>query len=158
MKNKPLKAFTIIEALFSMLLLSLIVSMVYLISNLLSKQLVLFEKENTEIINYNFFDSVFMTDLNNSTDFKFNDNQINLYYYNSMPITYIINKSNILRVKNRAVDTLKIYVKSYEIFKVSEIKSKLFLKVNLLHKDINTNYYLQRCSSVLINEKFYNED
>jgi competence protein ComGF len=160
-KIKPvhLSAFTILEALFSLLLLSIILSIMYLIVNMLNKQMSLFEKENTQVIEYNFFDRVLNADTHNSIDYSIYENELKLFYYQQSNVRYTLHSEYVIRKKEAKIDTLKVAIKahSFLFFKEDEA-TKLTFKIALLDELIVTNYMLRKSPAVLINEKFSNEN
>lgn len=153
--TKKMKSFTILEALISLMLMSIIIGLIFSTINLIGKQLSLFQKENTEILEYNLFNSVFKNDLHNSSDFKINDNQILFIKYDETEVSYSIEKPNVLRKYQSVLDTFKIKVLEY---KLNSDQGEFEMKLKLLNEIINTNYFFKRGVSKTINSKFFYEN
>lgn len=161
MKNEQLKGFTILETLISLMLMSIIISLVYALLNLVNKQMSLFETENFQIIQYNLFNRTIKTDIGNANDFEINKNHLVLKYYNGSKINYTINGNYILRQNQTAKDTFKVKVADYK-FLNADISNPLNVTfdatIKLLKDTIYANYFLNKTNSDLINKMYFNED
>ncbi len=154
--TKKLKSFTILEALISLMLMSILITLIYSTINLIGKQLSLFQEENTEILEYNLFNSVFKNDLYNSSNFKVNYNQILFIKYDGSEVNYTIQKPDILRKNKVTIDTFKIKILDYKLN--TQLKSndgQFELRLKLLNETINTNYFFKRGISETINSKYF---
>jgi len=143
------------------MLISIIIALSYSLINLMGKQLSLFEKENTQILEYNLFNSTLINDTNNSTKFTFDNEHLKLEFYDNSSIGYRIKNNIILRDMANKTDTFKINVVSHSFKQKSENKySKDFLHLQLvLLKDtINVNYRLKSNTAESINKQLFNED
>jgi competence protein ComGF len=157
-KNNYIKAYTILEAIFSMLLLSIIVGLTYLLFNLISKQMSILKKENTMELNYLFFDSNFHEDLSNSIDHKFKKSEITLKYYDKSEISYNFNKKFILRTKENNTDTIPLKIKSFRFLAYNNSINLLEIDILLLNESLKNNYFLYKDLSQIINKKYFNEN
>lgn len=157
--NRNLKAFTILEALISLILISIIIALSYSLINLMGKQLTLFEKENAQVLEYNLFNTTLKNDIENSNDFEVDKEQLHLMSYNDNEITYIINGSDVWREQQNNVDTFKIHVTDYKfISNLANTQMILNLTLTLLNEKITANYFLDRNMSQIINNTYFNED
>ncbi len=158
--NKQLKGFTITEALISMLILSIIISLSYLMFNVFNRQMQLFEKENTEILQYNLLNKTIKYDINTAHTFSIENNTIQLNKYDDSRVTYRLEKTLILRQKNESIDSFKLTVENYKIFELeTQNKTKrLDLDLIVLNEKISNHYFLQENDADRINKKYFNED
>ena len=157
MSNK-LNSFTILEALLSMLILSIIIGLTYSLFTLLNKQMSLFEKENTQVIQYNLFNNTILYDADKAIDYAFNNDVLRLEYYDNTIINYNIKKHYILREKKDQIDTLNVDVIAFDFLERLNNKGELKLTVKLLNDTFETHYFLNKNHSETINEKYFNED
>ncbi|MDO5968990.1 prepilin-type N-terminal cleavage/methylation domain-containing protein [Flavivirga aquimarina] len=155
-----LKGFTILEALISLMLMSIIVTITYSLFNLIGKQLSLFEKENVQVLEYNLFNSALINDIKKANDFSFSDNELSLKYYDGTYIYYSINKRNILRKHTIKTDTFNLQTTDYKL--LNEDKNAktqvLLLSLSVLNDTVNTNYFFKKDRSKMINQKYFSED
>ena len=161
MTNKQLKGFTILEALISLMLISIIITITYSLSNLMGKQMSLFTEENNQVLEYNLFNTTIMSDIEKSNDFNVNNEVLVLKNYNNTEIRYSINKHEILRQKAVGVDTFKIKVIDYLFLNTDALNplNKTFrIALNVLNDTINANYFLKKNRSEIINNIYFNED
>lgn len=158
--NKQLKAFTITEALLSMLILGIIISLSYLMFNVFNRQMRLFEKENTELLQYNLLNKAIKYDINVAHKFKIENNTIQLNKYDDSRVTYRFEKTLILRQKNESIDSFKLTVKNYKVMELNTpLKTKrLDLELNVLNEIITNHYFLHENDADRINKKYFNEN
>jgi competence protein ComGF len=158
--TKHFKAFTILEALISLMLISIIIALSYSLINLIGQQLSLYEKENTQVLEYNLFNTTLKYDIETSTDFDMlNTEQLVLSYYNKQPTTYTFTNKAILREHTVATDTFKI--QTNEVTFINQPNSKnsiLNINLTLLKDIIHANYIVNKEVSELINNRYSNED
>lgn len=161
MRFKQLKSFTILEALISLMLMGIIISITYTLFSMLGKQMVLFEKENASELQYNLFNTTILNDINNASNFSLIENKLVLKYYNDTSIDYRVENTSVLRNNMITTDTFKLGVVSYEFVQHDIIKplDKTFrLTLKLLNDTINTNYFLTKNHADVINNIYFNED
>ncbi len=159
--NKQLKGFTILEALISLILISIIIGLTYSLFNLIGKQMSLFEKENTQVLQYNLFNATIKSDINKATDFNIFNNELELEFYNKNTITYSVKNNHVLRLKSFKTDTFKVQVIGFKFLENSTLKNSnqtLELTLGLLNDTIQANYFLIKNNSEEINNKYFNED
>lgn len=156
---KRIRAFTMLEALISLILTGIIIALSYSLFTLVNKQMALFEKENTAVIEYNLFNSTLANDINNSNDFEYQDSNLILENYAKPKVTYRFDNSVITRViENHKLDSFKIqtFGKNYKI--VTPKQSQLNMLLRLLNDTIQVNYFLKKQNSSVINQKLFYED
>lgn len=158
--TKQLKAFTILEALLSLMVLSIIISLSYLMFSLFNKQMIILEKENAAVLQYNLFNSTIKYDINSANDYIIENEILTLKRYDESEITYHFNKNNILRQKKAITDTFKILTTDYKYIETnSAINSKrMALTLQVLNDKIVSYYFLNKSGSETINKIYFNED
>lgn len=156
-----IKAFTLLESLITILLISIIIGLSYGLINLVDKQMTLLQKENVEVLEYNLFNSTLKLDIHKSNAFFIEKNQLNLSNYDNRVISYSFYNEYILRENAVKIDTFML---SNFGFKFNEgiiccpETGQLNLKVKLLLDTINVKYLLHKNSSQLINKRLFNEN
>lgn len=158
--SRFLKSFTLLETLFNLLILSIIISLSYMMINMFNKQMLLFEKESTEILQYNIFNKTIKYDINAANNFSVKNNTLLLKQYNNSSVSYKFEKAYILRMRLETLDTFKLKVLDFNIFKNKQTNStkRLELTVELLNEDIVAYYFLNQNNAEQINKKYFNED
>ncbi|HEX9600813.1 MAG TPA: prepilin-type N-terminal cleavage/methylation domain-containing protein [Mariniflexile sp.] len=161
MKNKQLKGFTILEALISLMLMGIIITVTYSLFNLIGKQLSLFEKENAEVLEYNLFNSTLMRDIDKSNDFIVDDDKLVLKNYNNNDVYYNLNGHYVLRKNAVKTDTFKVRILDYKFINndvENPVNTTFQIALNVLNDTINAYYLLEKNNSVIINDIYFNED
>ena len=158
--NRQLKGFTILEALLSLLILSIIISLTYLMFNLFNRKMLLFEKENTQVLQYNLFNKTIKYDMNASNGFDMEGNTLVFKRYDDVEIVYSFEKTHILRAHNETMDTFRLQVTEYKFFEEEEREESKRLEVSLklLEETMVTHYFLTQNNAERINKKYFNED
>ena len=161
MKTKSLNGFTILEALISLMLMSIIIVITYSLFNLIGKQLSLFNEEHTQVLEYNLFNSTMIGDIEKANDFDIMNDELILKKYDGTEINYAFKEDYILRQNAIKTDTFMVQVVNYEFLnndRVQTLNKALNVKLNVLNDTINTHYFLNKDNSELINSRFFNED
>jgi prepilin-type N-terminal cleavage/methylation domain-containing protein len=156
-----IQAFTLLESLITLILISVIIALSYALINLISKQLSVFEKENTQILEYNLFNSTLINDINNAYNYSFESNHLLLNFYKDDTINYFILDKKILRRHNAQQDSFNISNVGYKIYdntNKKQPKEYLEIRLKLLKDTITTNYQLEKSNAEIINKKLFNED
>nr|WP_321234605.1 type II secretion system protein [uncultured Psychroserpens sp.] len=156
-----IRAFTLLESLITLMLISIIIALSYALINLIGKQLSLFEKENTQLLEYNLFNSTLINDINNSNDFTIEDNHLLLEFYDNSSIDYYIKKNMVLRATNNKQDAFNINTINYSFVPSTSKtypKNYLELRLRLLKDTITTSYVLKKDNAKFINKHLFNED
>lgn len=157
--NNQLNAFTILEVLISLILTGIIIALTYSLFLLIGKQLALFEKENSEILEYNIFNTTIKHDIEDSVDFKILDDKLHLIDYKESTIIYYVANQKILRTSQITIDTFDVHVNSFTYESSNESSKNVFkVDLQLLNENVNANYYLQKDFSRKINNTYFHED
>ena len=161
MKTKTsIPAFTLLESLVTLMLISIIIALTYSLVSLVEKQLVLLEQDNNEILEYNLFNATLINDINNSTNYTLegNNSSLVLNYYNDAPIIYDMKPDMVLRQTSSSKDTFKIKTVGRQVSKAYKNDVGLELRLVLLKDTISTHYVLKKDNAHLINKKLFNEN
>ena len=161
MNSIYLKSFTVLEALISLILMGIIIALSYSVFNLIEKQMILFQKENTSVLQYNLFNTAVKNDIYNATSFSHYNNQLSLEYYDGTSINYTILKKFILRQNDIKTDTFKLRIINYEFLQSDisiPLNKTLQATIEVLEDSITTNYYLRKNRANTINNIFFNEN
>lgn len=126
------------EMMVGLVISSLVISMVYIIYENISKQVSQYYSDQNELMEYNQFQSLFSKDIRLAKGLQIiNDNQIIVDLF-SEKATYFFEKDYILR-KTKVLDTFHIKVVALEVGRKDEITSKnknIRLKTELLDQEI----------------------
>lgn len=115
-KRSNIKAFTILEVVISMAIMSIIIAMVYVIYSLMSKQLYDYSEQTETLNNYSQLHSLLKRDIHNSNQL-INTNEALYLLSNRDSIEYKNYNRNLIRSTSKTIDTLFVQV---DVFKVSE--------------------------------------
>lgn len=156
---KRIKAFTMLEALISLILTGIIIALSYSLFALVNKQMALFEKENMSIIEYNLFNSTLANDINNSNNFEYQDNELVLENYAKPQVTYRFETNYIIRaLEGHKQDSFKLQVFNRDYKSITPKYNQLNMSLLLLNDTIQVNYFLTKQNSSVINKKLFHED
>ncbi|RKM85126.1 hypothetical protein D7030_08330 [Flavobacteriaceae bacterium AU392] len=140
------------------MLMSIIITLSYVLFNLVGKQIYLFEKENITEMQYNLFNTTIINDIEASHNFNVEENQLILEYYDDRIINYKIEENYVLRKNKVKTDTFKIGVVDVKHIKNNELNQTFQLNIKLLKDTIHANYFLNKNISNVINNISFNED
>ncbi|MEO1033527.1 MAG: hypothetical protein AAFX55_19220 [Bacteroidota bacterium] len=157
---KRISAFTMLEALISLILTGIIIALSYSLYTLVNKQMALFEQENTEIINYNLFNTTLKLDINRSNGFSFEGDQLILNNYLKPDIIYDFDKMAITRtIVGINHDTFKINMLNKTFLSAEMPKPpQLSISFKLLNDTITAHYFLKQPPDTVINKQLFHED
>lgn len=155
--NKQIKAFTILEALISLLLIGIVIGIMYSLFNLLGKQLTKLQQENTEVTEYNMFNSTILTDIEKATSFNYYKESLELKFYDETNVLYEIKPRNILRRNTENTDTFELKVLNSQFFTVEKNDGyeTLALSIKVLNDTVYANYFLKKNLSEIINKAYF---
>jgi prepilin-type N-terminal cleavage/methylation domain-containing protein len=156
-KRIKIKAFTLLESLITLMLISIIIALSYALIDLIGRQLSLFEKENTQILEYNLFNSTLINDIHVSYDFDINGTEIMLINYDESIIKYYLSNRKMIRKHDAGIDTFDMRIINVETNRYLGANT-LNIQIGLLQDTIVTNYYLNRNKAGQINKQLFNED
>lgn len=152
-----IKSFTILEALISLILMGIIISLTYSVFNLVERQMYMFKNENGTVLQYNLFNTTLKQDIYRAADFEVSEKGVLLKPYNGVNVSYEILKPYVLRTQEQQIDTFEIKTLSHSFFQAERltlISEKLQLGIALLGDTIPAVYYLNRDNANLVNSHF----
>lgn len=131
-----LKAFTIIEAVISMVIMCIILSIIFIIFSVTSQRLNDFKKQNEKTTDLNRMSYAFNKDIFNSTLLYSLDDEIYFEDYKSTKISYSIVENDIIRSEADFKDTFKIGVNKMLIDTLSSKTGKIkYQRLKILIKE-----------------------
>jgi len=159
--KKPInhiKAFTILEVVISLALMSIIIAMVYSLYAMLSKQLYEYSDETELVNNYNQLHSLLARDVHNSNKLVAINEGVYLLCSNDT-IQYYTHNDNLIRVKNQKVDTFLVKVPKFNTVKENILLGNRIKQVeatyDLFGEQIEAIYFKDYGVSAIINNTFF---
>lgn len=158
-----IKAFTILEALISLLIMAIIIGLTYTIISFFSKQFIYHNNYNNIILDYQLFESTFKRDLYLTDKIEADGKILFLKNYDESVIEYKFLNTGISRRMNNTTSHFDL---DYYGFSVSEAHQGSFLSDNVTIKmsvkvpgdTIHQLFYKYIDQSETINKKFVNEN
>ncbi|NQY30191.1 MAG: prepilin-type N-terminal cleavage/methylation domain-containing protein [Flavobacteriaceae bacterium] len=111
-----IKAFTILEVVISLALMSIIISMVYSLYAMLSKQLYVYSDETELVNNYNQLHSLLVRDVHNSNKLVVIEEGVYLLSSNDT-IKYYSYDDSLIRMRGQMIDTFLVKVPQFNAVK-----------------------------------------
>ena len=142
--NKKIKAFTILEIVIALAIMSIIVAITYSIYTMLSGNLIGFSK-NTEATNsYNELDTRLQYDFFNAKAFEYKNESLLLTGSNDSVI-YIFNENQFIRKSRQRLDTFNIKITEFKPISKKVTKEKghkgIVVTYDLLGVPITATYF-----------------
>ena len=128
--TQHIKAFTILEVVISIAIMSIIIAMVYTIYTLMSKQL--FEySDQTEVVNsYNQINVAFNRDLHNASKLV-NVNKKIYLLSNRDTLQYELLENKLVRSSNKSVDTFQVKVSKFKLVEEDELLGNRIKRIQI---------------------------
>ena len=157
-RNKHIKAFTILEVVISLAIMSIIIAMVYVIFTLLSKQLYQYSDQTEQVNNYNQLHTVLTRDMHNANSIMFVDNTL-LLMVNNDSLKYTHTNQRLIRTFLKSNDTFLIPIKNFKMTEgatVFQNKTKaLNVTYSVFEQDILAVYFKDFGTSNQVNKMFF---
>lgn len=146
MNNKGLKAFSIVEAIVSMAIMAIILSVVFFIFSITTERMLDYKNQNQLINDLNRLTYSLNKDIFENEKMNLIENQIFFKDYSGKLIKYDFNENYMLRSSEVFVDTFKIILKNKQLDSVKNSShKKVFLKLKLTvfvnEKEMDLNFY-----------------
>ncbi len=119
-KTKKIKAFTILEIVISLAIMSIIIAMVYTIYTLMSAQLFEYSDQTEQVNAYNQINVTFKRDLHNAIKIKEINNQVYLLSGKDT-VQYEIFENKLVRSTQTMVDTFRVKVSKFKKMNEDEL-------------------------------------
>ena len=156
------KAFTILEALISLLIMAIIIGLTYTIISFFTKQFIYHNNYNNIILDYQLFESTFKRDLYLTDKIEVKGKVFILKNYDESVIEYSFLNNTISRRTNNAISHFDL---DYYSFSVTEPHKKSFsdgvtieMSIKVPEDTIHQRFYKYIDPSEAINKKFLNEN
>lgn len=157
-RSNHIKAFTILEVVISLALMSIIIAMVYSLYAMLSKQLFIYSVE-TEIVNdYNQLHTLLERDVHNSTKLIVVDEDVYLLS-STDSIHYYKEENSLIRTNNKMIDTFLVKVNRFTTVNEDELLGNTIKRIELTYdlfgEQIEAVYFKDYGVSDAINKTFF---
>lgn len=156
-----LKAYTLIEVLITIVLVSIISVISYSLFSMISKQLIQYQKANQFDIEYYLLNSTLKKDTYEAVDYKLSDSSFDLILKDEENVNYRVENRKIIRLKEHILDTFNLEVANFSFLEREYNKSKqaeFFIDIKKEKTEIKTNYFVKISISEIINKHYLNED
>jgi type II secretory pathway component PulJ len=156
LKNRShiqVKAFTVLEMLFVMMLSAIVTGLTYMYFTQLSHYLKKSSTSDNTYLNYRMFDFVYKKDLDQSGTIHYNGKDEILLKINDEEITYQIDDESIIREADQTTDTFNFKVSNLEVHELESHKQLVSsIRFDAVFDSINflTNYYMKEYSSEIL--------
>lgn len=148
MNKYKLKSYTIIEVLISMLIMSVVVLITYVLFSSLMQQLLFFKETEETLLEYNFFKNTLKREVFESKEVTFKSNNIISLSYENREINYFFNKKIVLREDkyNNCVDTFFVEIKRITPFFIPNLEKKTLssIKIEIIFFEEETTVLLTK--------------
>ncbi len=144
--NHAIQAFSIIEAIISMAITAIIMSIIFVIFSIVTERMIDYKNQNRLINDLNRITYAINKDIFENEKMILLDTQLTFNGYEGKVVKYNFLEDYTLRIKETFIDTFKIKLKRIAIDSVkSESERKIFqkLKVNIEvnEKSMDLNFY-----------------
>jgi len=160
MKMKKIKAFTILEMIINLALMSIIISMVYFVYSFFSETVSDYSNMSEENFETQLFYMLLKDDFYLSDKVvSLNEGDFNIVFYNEETITYIQKNEYLFRQKGLQIDSLKVTELQFEFLlnDTKEASEKLIKSITvkslLYNKEVPLFVYKNYFSNYLIAEQ-----
>lgn len=152
------KAYTLFEIIISMVIMSVISLIVFVLFSSFLRQLHFYNDTSTEIANYAFLKNNLKREFHQAKQINRLSNTIIMELKNNQNITYSFSKNHIIKKMNRVIDTIKIKLTDFHITtNQNEQVTNLKLDCLLFNEQISTTFYKNHTNSINI-KTFLNEN
>lgn len=155
--TNKLPSFTILEVLINLIIIGIIINLAYAIYTLMSKQMISYEKQNTELLDYNLLNSTLRRDFANANQVYFEDDVLVLSFYNTEEVKYTIHKNHLIMNRKHMIDTLNLNIIEHHL-NTGINQTSYEVKMVLLNQPLTLHYYKKKPIANFINQSFLHED
>jgi len=131
------KAFSVMEAVFSMVITAIVIGVVYVIFSILSERMNDFKEQNRYVADMNRLSYAITKDIFDSTQMFEKDANMFFERYSGAVVRYEYGELFTVRVQDNFTDTFAIAMKSLKIDTVANKHKRLFLKRLKFQFDVN---------------------
>ncbi|WNM19464.1 hypothetical protein [Flavobacterium capsici] len=150
-----IKAFSVLEAVFSMVITAIIIGIVFVIFSILSERMLDFKNQNQVISDLNRLTYVINKDLFENEEIVLKNDELLLQSYSGEKVRYLINENYLLRTKNDFKDTFnisntKIIVDTLENSNKTVVFQRMVFEIFVNEKINKLSFYKKIYSNQLI--------
>lgn len=157
-RSNNIKAFTILEIVISLAIMSIIVAMVYVIYSLLSKQLYEYKSETELVNNYSQLDVALKRDIYSSKKLSYIDGELHLSN-DSKTIRYKESNNKLIRKSSSVVDTFLVHVEEFKIYEedflLGNNRKRIAVRYKLFDQELEAVYFKDFGVADHINKTFF---
>lgn len=144
-RSNNIKAFTILEIVISLAIMSIIVALVYVIYSLMSKQLFEYRSE-TELVNdYNQLDVVLKRDLYSANEIAYVDGVLHLSNNETKTIRYKENNNQLIRMSSSVIDTFSVHIEGFKVYEedflLGNNRKRVAIRYKLFEQELEAVYF-----------------
>ncbi|MFK6999635.1 hypothetical protein V3Q90_00050 [Flavobacterium oreochromis] len=159
MKINKLNAFSIIEAIIAMVIASIIISITFVIFNIISERLLDYKRQNLKTNDLNRLTYSINKDIFDSDHLNLTDNRLHFNNYTGEQLDYLFEESKIIRFNKDFIDTFYIQPLHYQMDTVKSksehlVFQKLKIQINSDSIPVKLAFYKQLFPNQLIEKKF----
>lgn len=130
--SKNIKAFSVLEAVFSMVITAIIIGVVFIIFEILSERMIDFRRENQFIADLNRLNYVINKDAFENDEMMVYDSELLFSSSTGEKTRYLVEESYFLRKKSEFIDTFYFRVNDLKMDTLKDKNQKnVFQKLNL---------------------------
>lgn len=112
---KNIKAFSVLEAVFSMVITAIIIGIVFVIFGILTERMMDFKEENQLIADINRLSYSLQKDMFDHAEMEVDDHQLLFIEYSGNKTKYLIKDEYLLRAQNQFIDTFYLALKKVKL-------------------------------------------
>lgn len=136
-KKTHLAAFSILEALVSMVISAIVIGLIFVIFTILSERMLDFKEQNQYVADLNRMTYTFNKDIFESDQMLFSEDQITFSSYSGETVNYQLFPEYFLRSKNEFVDTFAIPIRQFKMDTIQNGSRKTVFQKLTLNVDVN---------------------
>lgn len=136
-KNNYIAAFSILEAVVSMVVSAIVIGLIFVIFTILSERMLDFKAQNQYVADLNRMTYSFNKDIFESEKMLYSENQITFSSYAGETVKYQLYPEYFLRSKNEFIDTFAIPIRQFKMDTIQNGSRKTVLQRLTLHVDVN---------------------
>ena len=136
-KNHYIAAFSVLEAVVSMVVSAIVIGLIFVIFTILSERMLDFKEQNQYVADLNRMTYSFNKDIFESEMMVFSENQIAFSSYSGEIVKYQLYPEYFLRSKNEFVDTFAIPIRQFKMDTVQNGSRKTIFQRLTLNVDVN---------------------
>jgi len=157
-QNSHIKAFTILEVVISLALMSIIIAMVYSLYAMLSKQIYVYSAEKELVNNYNELHSLITRDVHNSNKLVIVEEEVH-FLSSSDTVKYYTYDNSLIRERRQMRDTFLVKVPKFNALKEDVLlgnrMKRIAVTYDMFGVQIEALYFKDYGVSDIINNTFF---